>query len=246
VKKMSFDEGHSQGKLGGKGAVLLPARRTGGNGKKGRRPKGEEPSSEESTAAQILDAARRLLTRDGWEALSINAVCEEAGVYRTAISYHYGNKEGLAAAIFEDIIHELSTRVAGAVSTRPLGGQRVSATIRGFDTLGGQELQFAFLEVLTHLVRLEDYRARLSRLYEDTAAIVAVALGAHDEESRMALEPVSRAILAYLDGVFMQQLVDPDRDFEFEMEGFVAMVKPIVAIALKYEDETATGPNLPA
>lgn len=191
---------------------------------------------EENTAEQILDAARRVLAREGWEALSINAVCKEAGVYRTAISYHYGNKDGLAAAVLEDIIHELSSRVAGSVSARPLGGERVSATIRGFDTLGGLEIQAAFLEVLTRLVREEGYRSRLSRLYIDTAAIVAVTLGGHDEESRKVLEPVSRVILAFLDGLFIQQLVDPERDLNREIEDFVSMVRPVVAKALGYED----------
>jgi AcrR family transcriptional regulator len=204
--------------------------------KKNPRESVDGPGTEESTGEQILEAARRLLARDGWSALSINSVCKEAGVYRTAISYHYGNKDGMSEAILEDIVHELSSRVAGSVSALPLGGERVSATIRGFDTLGGWEVQLAFLEVLTRLVREERYRSRLGRLYDDTAVIVAVTLGAYDEESRKQLEPVSRAILAFLDGIFIQQLVEPDRKFDREIDGFVEMVKPIVARVLHYED----------
>ena len=199
--------------------------------------------SEENTAEQILDAARRVLAREGWEALSINAVCKEAGVYRTAIGYHYGNKDGLVAAVLEDIIHELSSRVAGSVSAQPLGGERVSATIRGFDTLGGLEIQAAFFDVLPRLVREERYRSRLSRLYIDTATIVAVTLGAHDEESRQLLESVSRVILAFLDGIFIQQLANPERDLNQEIEDFVSMVRPVVARALHYEDPTADVPG---
>jgi AcrR family transcriptional regulator len=204
--------------------------------KKNPRESGAGPSVEESTSEQILEAARRLLARDGWSALSINSVCKEAGVYRTAISYYYGNKDGMSEAILEDIVHELSNRVAGSVSALPLGGERVTATIRGFDTLGGWEVQLAFLEVLTRLVREERYRSRLGRLYDDCAAIVAVTLGAHDEESRRLLEPVSRAILAFLDGIFIQQLVEPNRNFDTEIDGFVEMIKPVVARVLHYED----------
>jgi AcrR family transcriptional regulator len=192
----------------------------------------DEPSPEENTAEQILDAARRVLARDGWAGLSINAVCREAVVYRSAISYHYGSKDGLAAAVLENIIHELSIRVAGSVSALPIGGERVTATIEGFDTLGGSEIQFTFLEVLTRLVREEEYRLRLSRVYRDTAAIAAVALGGYDEKTRRELEPYARAILAFLDGVFIQQLADPDRDFGPEIAGFTEMLKPVVARVL--------------
>jgi len=52
-----------------------------------------------SLAAEVLDVARAALERDGASGLSLRAVAKSAGVYPTAISHHYGDREGLLAAV---------------------------------------------------------------------------------------------------------------------------------------------------
>lgn len=55
------------------------------------------------TKQELLDAARRVLTRDGLANLSTRAVAQAAGTQMSQIQYHFGSKEGLILALFEDM-----------------------------------------------------------------------------------------------------------------------------------------------
>ena len=60
--------------------------------------------------AAIVDAARRLFLRDGFERVSVDAIAAEAGVSKRTIYNHYGDKERL----FLDVIGETYNRLIGA------------------------------------------------------------------------------------------------------------------------------------
>jgi AcrR family transcriptional regulator len=58
-------------------------------------------------ARQIVDAARKLLERDGPEALSMRRVAEEVGIRAPSIYKHFTGKEALEAALISDAFDEL-------------------------------------------------------------------------------------------------------------------------------------------
>jgi AcrR family transcriptional regulator len=55
-----------------------------------------------STDTLILDAARSRLLADGYAGLSTRKVAEEAGVPVSQLHYHFGSKQGLILALFEE------------------------------------------------------------------------------------------------------------------------------------------------
>ena len=55
------------------------------------------------TKRELLDAARLVLTRDGLANLSTRAVAQAAGTQMSQIQYHFGSKEGMILALFEDM-----------------------------------------------------------------------------------------------------------------------------------------------
>ena len=55
------------------------------------------------TKRELLDAARTVLTRDGLGNLSTRAVAQAAGTQMSQIQYHFGSKEGMILALFEDM-----------------------------------------------------------------------------------------------------------------------------------------------
>ncbi|OSQ52412.1 TetR/AcrR family transcriptional regulator [Marivita geojedonensis] len=55
------------------------------------------------TKRELLDSARLVLTRDGFANLSTRAVAQAAGTQMSQIQYHFGSKEGLILALFEDM-----------------------------------------------------------------------------------------------------------------------------------------------
>ena len=54
------------------------------------------------TGTLILDAARSRLLADGYAGLSTRKVAEEAGVSVSQLHYHFGSKQGLILALFEE------------------------------------------------------------------------------------------------------------------------------------------------
>ena len=59
--------------------------------------------SADKTKAGILDAARRILTRDGFAGLGVNALAAEAGVGKPLIYRYFGDLAGVAAALVGEI-----------------------------------------------------------------------------------------------------------------------------------------------
>ncbi|MBE2321189.1 TetR/AcrR family transcriptional regulator [Xanthomonas citri] len=59
------------------------------------------PRSSEVTRQLILDAAERLCAESGVEALSVRAVCEQAGANVAAVNYHFGSRQNLLEEMFQ-------------------------------------------------------------------------------------------------------------------------------------------------
>jgi AcrR family transcriptional regulator len=57
---------------------------------------------------KILKAAADLIVKRGYRGTSLDAVVERAGCSKSAIYEYFGSKEGMLAALSEDIVHELS------------------------------------------------------------------------------------------------------------------------------------------
>jgi len=53
------------------------------------------------TRERILDAAAELFSQRGYAATGVDLLADRSGIAKTAIYYHFGNKEGLLAALVE-------------------------------------------------------------------------------------------------------------------------------------------------
>jgi AcrR family transcriptional regulator len=61
----------------------------------------------QSTREHLLDAARELFARDGYDATSIEAVLRRSGVSRGSLYHHFPDKK----ALFEAVLHRLQAEV---------------------------------------------------------------------------------------------------------------------------------------
>jgi AcrR family transcriptional regulator len=82
-------------------SVELKARNRG----RPRRAVTEAPAADRR--AQIVDAAARVLGRQGYEATSMKEIADEAGVSSGLLHYYFGTKEDLLAAVVRSIHEEL-------------------------------------------------------------------------------------------------------------------------------------------
>ncbi|MGB5232181.1 MAG: CerR family C-terminal domain-containing protein [Desulfoprunum sp.] len=63
-----------------------------------------------TTKEKILEAAGDIFGREGFKATTIRRIAEAARVNVAAINYHFGDKEGLYAAVLEHVFHTGFTR----------------------------------------------------------------------------------------------------------------------------------------
>lgn len=72
----------------------------------------------ETPRDRILAAARRVITSRGLHELSVKTVATEAGVSKSAISYHFGSKDGLVLELIGELADQESEearRVVGRI-----------------------------------------------------------------------------------------------------------------------------------
>jgi AcrR family transcriptional regulator len=77
---------------------------------------------------KILRAASDLIVKNGYGGTSLDAVVERAGCSKSAIYDYFGSKEGLLAALTENIVHELSL----ALFRYSHSEQSVDAALEGY------------------------------------------------------------------------------------------------------------------
>jgi AcrR family transcriptional regulator len=101
---------------------------------------------------RLLDAAVRMLERDGEASLRMTAIADEAGVAVTLISHHFGSRDGLVAAAQQ-------LRMAGAVAADV---QAIEAIYADVDS--AQELRQRLAALTAALVSTDRAAMRLSRI----------------------------------------------------------------------------------
>jgi len=169
------------------------------------------------TARRILDAARQILSEQGYSRLTLQAVEEESGEYRALVAYYFGSKQGLVDAIIDSLMdaedEALRERLEGIEQPEErvralIDEQRqISADWRGFR---------AFYELLPHIMRDERLREELATDYArsrelDRRTLAAGGAGGGDDLSKLAALSV-----AIVDGLAVQYAADREH---FDHEG---------------------------
>jgi AcrR family transcriptional regulator len=86
----------------------------------------------EQTAAELLDAAERIVEASGLQALSVRRVADEVGTTTRAVYSSFGSKDGLVAALGARAFHLLGERVRRLPVTADPAADLVEAGVRGF------------------------------------------------------------------------------------------------------------------
>ncbi len=117
------------------------------------------------TRAILRDALVSLIIERGWDATSIQDVCDRADVGRSTFYTHFADKEDLLLAGFDDLRAMLKEAVrSDRLAGRPLGFTRpllehAAENLRLFRALvgkrSGQTVQRRFFELVVHLTRDE-------------------------------------------------------------------------------------------
>ena len=82
------------------------------------------------TAARILEAAKRVLARDGFPALTFANIAAEAAENPALIRYHFGSKAGLITTLVDSVMYLESVELIEKLASVPPGDERRRALFR--------------------------------------------------------------------------------------------------------------------
>jgi AcrR family transcriptional regulator len=188
----------------------------------GTSPRPNPPHGLPPTARRLVAAARRILVRDGFNAITVEAVAVEAGAYRDSVRYYFGSKSGLLAAVVDAISTDQSAEGSRDVRELPPGPERVHALVDADRRLAADSAAFQdFFRLLPHVLQDDELRSRVAALYGWYREQYLRAFGdADSEEAGRDLQNYASLMVAVIDGLAIQKALDPgglDLDDVFDL-----------------------------
>ncbi|MEV0252560.1 TetR/AcrR family transcriptional regulator [Nocardia sp. NPDC050712] len=162
----------------------------------------------DAQAALIVQAASRVLSRDGFAGLSMAAVANEAGVATGTVYKHYEGKTDLVTAVFRRVVAR-EVEAVRAAATLGSATERVAAAV---ETFAGRALKNPKLAYVL-LVEPVDAVVDIERLHFRRAFAAAFEFAVAEGVARGELPPQdARTSAAALVGAIGEVLVGPLAD----------------------------------
>lgn len=161
----------------------------------------------------LLRAATRHFAERGFSATSIDDVCRDAGVVKSAVYWHFASKEGLLAAALEETATAWIDGIVASVHQTGDPRERLSRAIGGMRDL--VETRPALLRLL-HSMLLErtgesaETRAVLLRVFDRARGALTDGIAEVIGVRPPGLDTIAALALAALDGIFLQHQLRRD------------------------------------
>jgi AcrR family transcriptional regulator len=175
----------------------------------------------EETQERIVGAALALFAERGYERASISAIAGHARVSRSAVFWHFGDKEGLFRETFRRMLVPFFGELQSSLGHIP-PRERVFEILAAYERVVGEN-EDAIRSIVRWLLESEKLRATLLEtlfaLHDTLMGDIRDTLieGGGDAEGSPAL---GAALVAMLDGNLLLALLDPNaRNRELRREG---------------------------
>jgi AcrR family transcriptional regulator len=183
------------------------------------------------TAQAILSAARELLVEHGYRSISYQKVAAAASVDKGTISYHFGNKAGLLAAVADSLIHDECLAVLRETQSYT-GEDRVRHAVDGLRRITlAADAQRSWFEMLPYAMREADLKARMKAQYAWWFRMNLQWLGL--DPAAFDADPRARGLTAVFaavsDGLAMQVGLGIQTDLREAMDALEVMLRAAVA-----------------
>jgi len=164
------------------------------------------------TARRILAAAQDILAERGYAELTMTAISQVSGVNRALVSYYFGGKAGLLAALVDTLFQNPDVGLVEEIRATTVGAERTEAFLDWQRRVSSNERVNRMLyELLPHALRDADVRARFAEEYRLYRSIDADCLAAAPAElDDDALEALAAVSIAVVEGLGIQRALDPE------------------------------------
>ncbi len=158
------------------------------------------------TRQRILDAAARLITRDGAPSLTLDGIAREAGMSKGGLLYHFENKEALLSALLDLAVTVLKGTVAETgepgAQARTAFDAAVKETRSGGEALAGVTAalssQPALLSALREPAKALQKRAERDGIDPAVSTLVRLAADGLRYGALLGYAPVDKAMMREL------------------------------------------------
>lgn len=165
------------------------------------------------TARRLLEAARRLLERSGFRALSVQAIADEAGENKALIRYYFGDKNGLLVALVDWLMYDYLWDVWQRLPQ--LAGDRAELDLLIDGAAGGmladRTSYMAYFDLLPHLLRDPGMARQLSELLKVYRDFNVRGFWGDRGDPPAVIQDLAALTVALSDGLAVQMLADPDK-----------------------------------
>jgi len=174
-----------------------------------------DPAAELSpTAMKLLDASRRIVSRDGFPGLTLEAIQAESGMNKSLVWYHFGGKPGLIATLVAQVEHEYSRLILDEIARGTDVRRRLDVFIeQQSDPSRGAGEYTLFFELLPHILRDPELRVRFGEVFDRYRQLDRRTLTPESAAPDLPeLQALSYLTVAVADGLAIQYAADPDID----------------------------------
>lgn len=163
----------------------------------------------------LIRAAAQHFAERGFSATSIDDVCRDAGVVKSAVYWHFESKEGLLTAVLEETATAWIDGIVASVHQTGDPRERLSRAIGGMREL--VETRPALLRLLHSMLlertgENESTREVLLRVFDRARTALEDGIAEVIGMRPPGLSNVAALALAALDGIFLQHQLRRDRD----------------------------------
>lgn len=198
------------------------------------------------TAARMLEAAKRVLARDGLRAITFESVAREAGENQGSIRYYFANKAGLITALVDSVMYLEAVQLIEALSEAPAGAERMHALLRLHRDIARDLVAFRmYYELIPAAIRDDELREHFRKLFEWYRALDAWALTPTDDNDWLQrLQPLALLTVALADGVGLMVQADPSLDIDAAFDIWTTFVSSYVKSLASPDPSAADHPSV--
>ncbi len=195
--------------------------------------------NEMATRERLLEAAIALFGEHGYAATGTSAICERAGVAKTALYHHFGNKEGLLAEVIERIELSWIEEIQKGVYRVPDAEGRIETLLRSFRDIVQTSPHLwrlpamAVLEQGDHSPRIRD---AMTKVWARSEAALVQGIEDSIGLSLPDLDLVAHTVVSLLQFAMLKQITEPDpARLDREFAELALTLKLLVWVRLPYE-----------
>jgi AcrR family transcriptional regulator len=164
----------------------------------------------------LLDAARDCLATRGYARTTARDLVAASGTNLASIGYHFGSKEALLNEAIGSAFAEWTDEVNRVVRETPADAP-LQRLLEGWKAMlsrteANRPLIVAYFEALAQVTRTPELREKMADAYQQCRAKIAeVVRESLAGDDTIDADVVASFIMAVVDGLTLQQTVDPDR-----------------------------------